>query len=81
MFPGFPCFREAAMPKRVFTPEHRAHLTEAQRRRWAGLPHESRHGTPSEYVNHKCRCAECKRAWANYNRERMQARRREGVKA
>lgn len=25
-----------------------------------------KHGSPSTYVNHKCRCAECKKAWAEY---------------
>lgn len=32
---------------------------------------ESPHGTPARYTNHKCRCAECRRAWREYMREYM----------
>jgi len=30
---------------------------------------ETKHGTISAYVGHKCRCLECRRAWAKYHRE------------
>jgi hypothetical protein len=30
-----------------------------------------KHGSASSYNNHGCRCDDCKKAWANYMRERM----------
>lgn len=36
---------------------------------------ELTHGSPSTYNNHKCRCADCKKAWADYIRERGYVRR------
>ena len=31
------------------------------------------HGTTSSYTNHKCRCARCRAAWADYIRNRARA--------
>lgn len=28
------------------------------------------HGTPAAYTNDKCRCVDCKRAWAAYTKRR-----------
>lgn len=30
-----------------------------------------KHGSPSSYNNHGCRCVECTKAWAEYMRDRM----------
>lgn len=30
---------------------------------------EAWHGTTTGFVNHKCRCDECKEAWADYHRD------------
>lgn len=30
---------------------------------------DKRHGTIAGYCNHRCRCFDCKSAWANYRRE------------
>lgn len=38
-------------------------------------PRRPRHGTPGEYTKQACRCDACRKAWADYNRLRMQARR------
>lgn len=38
-------------------------------------PLEGKHGKPSTYNNHKCRCPECKKAWAEYMRPRVKAHR------
>jgi hypothetical protein len=38
---------------------------------------DPRHGSISTYVNHLCRCDSCRGAWAKYNRELRQRRRRE----
>jgi hypothetical protein len=32
------------------------------------------HGTASKYSNDKCRCADCRRAWVEYNRLRRATR-------
>ena len=32
-------------------------------------PPEPKHGTTTAYVNHKCRCEECRIAWNTYHRE------------
>lgn len=32
---------------------------------------EVKHGSPSSYNNHGCRCEECTKAWADYMRDRM----------
>lgn len=32
------------------------------------LPDAKWHGTAGGYSNHRCRCAECRRAWAEYFR-------------
>lgn len=34
-------------------------------------PLEGKHGKPSTYNNHRCRCPECKAAWADYMRDRV----------
>lgn len=36
-----------------------------------------KHGKASTYTNHKCRCDECRRAWAAYFRSRNKARRQQ----
>jgi len=33
------------------------------------MPAPLKHGSPSTYANHRCRCDACKRAWADYFRE------------
>jgi beta-galactosidase GanA len=40
----------------------------------------SGHGTISEYVNHKCRCTECREAWRAYMTA-LRAKRSEWVRA
>jgi len=35
---------------------------------------DPRHGKPSTYTNHKCRCAPCRGAWADYCRELRERR-------
>lgn len=34
-----------------------------------------KHGTVDGYTNHRCRCADCRRAQTDYNRQRRAARR------
>jgi hypothetical protein len=34
------------------------------------------HGRASTYNNHKCRCEDCKAAWADYMRDRVKKWRR-----
>lgn len=42
----------------------------------AANPREPKHGTLSEYNNHRCRCVECRRARADYQLvKRAEARR------
>lgn len=36
---------------------------------------ELSHGKPSTYNNHKCRCEECTKAWAEYMAPRIKAHR------
>ena len=38
---------------------------------------EPRHGTPGGYTNHRCRCDDCRRAWAEYMRRYQAAKRKE----
>lgn len=45
------------------------------RPRGTDCPHPVKHGTIGTYNNHRCRCGECRVAWANYTRD-LRARRR-----
>jgi hypothetical protein len=42
------------------------------------FPDDPRHGKPSTYTNHKCRCSKCRAAWAAYV-HRAQARRKQAL--
>lgn len=39
---------------------------------------ELSHGTISTYQNHKCKCAACRKAWADYRRQATARYRQEG---
>jgi hypothetical protein len=65
------------MPSGVYkrTPEHNAAIGRSVKATaMRGKKPGWFHGTANGYGNHKCRCADCTKAWADYLRGRNQAK-------